>query len=91
MSLPAAAELYVYYKVSSAQAGAALQAFDACLAGLTGPRPRLMARDELASGLQTWMEIHAGAESAELEQKLAAALAPFISGSRHVERFGPLR
>jgi hypothetical protein len=85
-SLP---ELYVYYRVEAAQAEAAMQAFDQ--AGLGSSGLRLLRREHEPTVQQTWMEIHCGAAAAETEAKLAAVLAPYISGTRHIERFLPLR
>ena len=74
-------ELYVYYKVSPADAQAALGAFEAW------PGVQLLKRAEEGGDLQTWMEIHRGEDAAASEQALAARLRPYIHGSRHVERF----
>ncbi|MCV2368955.1 DUF4936 family protein [Roseateles oligotrophus] len=82
-------ELYVYYRVDAAQAEAALRAFDQAGLGFNGPR--LLRREHESPGQQTWMEIHCGAQAQESEAKLAALLAPYISGARHIERFLPLR
>jgi hypothetical protein len=82
-------ELYVYYRVDAAQAEAALRAFDQAGLGLSGPR--LLRREHESTDQQTWMEIHCGAQAQESEARLAAVLAPYISGTRHIERFLPLR
>lgn len=84
-------ELYVYYQVDNANLAAALRAFEQSSVGLIGPRPRLLRREEENSvGQQTWMEIHGGEHAQADEQRLAAALTPYLSGARHVERFLPL-
>ncbi len=85
-----AIELYVYYKVAETQAAAALQTYEQAQAGLGGPHPRLLRRTEVGAGLQTWMEIHRSADPEADERCLSAAMAPFILGDRHVERFVPL-
>ncbi|MDN3920630.1 DUF4936 family protein [Roseateles violae] len=81
-----AGELYVYYKLRAGLAAAARAAFDAA----RGMAPvRLLQRDEGGAWL-TWMEIYAP-EQPELEARIAAALAPFIEGERHGERFAELK
>lgn len=81
-------ERFVYYRVHESDAAGALQAFaQAVPAGSV----RLMRRlDAGAGALQTWMEIHAAATGAQTEPALAAALAPFIQGPRHLEQFVPV-
>ena len=81
-------ERFVYYRVHEADASAALQAF---LAAVPAGSVRLMRRlDAGAGALQTWMEIHAADTGAQTEPALAAALAPFIQGPRHLEQFVPI-
>jgi len=86
-------ELYVYYKLASAQRQAALAAFEVACAPLSEPRPRLLRRQDAmrGDGLETWMEIHSGSQAQQNEACLAAALAPFVQGQRHREKFLPLR
>jgi hypothetical protein len=84
-------EIYVYYKVDEANLDAALLAFEQASAALSGPRPRLLRRQESDAGTQTWMEIHYGADPLAAAQQLSEAMTPYISGARHVERFLPLR
>ena len=81
-------ERFVYYRVHESDAAAALQAFEQAVpAGSV----RLMRRlDAGAGALQTWMEIHAAETGAQTEPALAAALAPFIQGPRHLEQFVPV-
>ncbi len=88
MAVAPGVERFVYYRIHEADAAAALQAFQAAVpAGSV----RLMRRlDAGAGALQTWMEIHAAETSAQTEPALAAALAPFIQGPRHLEQFIPL-
>lgn len=85
-------ELYVYYKLGSAQGQVALAAYGAACEALSAPWPRLLRRqDELrVDGLETWMEIHTGPRALQTEAALASALAPFVVGQRHVEKFLPL-
>jgi hypothetical protein len=84
-------EIYVYYQVADANLAAALLAVEQALAASSGPRPRLLRREEENSaGQQTWMEIHGGEHAQSDEQRLAVALTPYLSGARHVERFQPL-
>lgn len=87
------AEIYVYYKLASARRQAALAAFEAACQALRGPRPRLLGRQDeaRADGLETWMEIHSGPQALQTETALASALAPFVEGQRHIEKFLPLR
>lgn len=92
MSEPAEVELYVYYKLAGTQRQAALAAFAAACQGLSEPRPRLLLRQDEApaTALETWMEIHTGPRAEQTEAVLAAALAAFVQGQRHIERFVPL-
>ncbi len=83
--MSAANELYVYYKIAPAQVAAALAVFE------DWPAVKLLKRADQADSLQTWMEIHRGPEAEASERSLAALLAPFITGPRHVERFEPVR
>jgi hypothetical protein len=92
-------ELFVYYRVRDADAAAAREAVAAMHAELRrswpGLRARLMTRQGVDGGKQTWMEtysladgargIDAGVES--VIEARAANLARFIDGSRHVEAF----
>jgi hypothetical protein len=79
--------LYVYYRVREADAAAALAAFRAARGASL--EPRLMRRPEGPQGLQTWMEVYDGAPE-DAEPRIAAALAAWISGERHLEHFVPL-
>ncbi|MEJ6004307.1 DUF4936 family protein [Paucibacter sp. AS339] len=81
-------ELYVYYKLAPSQADAARRAFEAAAGGAG----RLLQREEPGTELLTWMEIYRGPEPqvTGLEALVALALTPFISGSRHLERFRPM-
>lgn len=83
------AEIYVYYKLASARRQAALAAFEAACQALSGPRPRLLGRQDeaCAGGLETWMEIHTGPQALQTEAALASALAPYVEGLRHIEKF----
>lgn len=92
-----AAELYVYYKLPATQAAAARAALAPAWAGLHARWPQLQSRllqreAPAADGLLTWMEIHrpAAGMPAAWEQDLtplAEALAPWLAGARHTERF----
>lgn len=84
-------EVYVYYKVADVNLAAALLAFEGAVTGLSGPRPRLLRRQESDAGMQTWMEIHCGADPLAAAQLLSVAMTPYLSGARHIERFLPLR
>ncbi len=79
--------LYVYYRIREADASGALAAFRAAR-GSTAT-PQLMRRPDAAQGLQTWMEVYDGT-STDAEPDIAAAMAPWISGERHLEHFVPL-
>lgn len=79
--------LYVYYQVREADAAAALAAFRAARGASAAPQ--LLRRPDAAQGLQTWMEVYDRAPT-EAEPYIAAAMAPWISGARHLEHFVPL-
>ena len=78
-------ELYVYYKLRAERAAAARAAFEAARGDAS---VRLLQRPN-GGDLLTWMEIHAIEQSA-VEARIAAAMAPFIEGDRHRERFTAL-
>jgi hypothetical protein len=89
-------EIYVYYRVAAADAGAlavqvrALQA--ALRASHRGLQARLLRRPVVPGELQTWMEVYAipGGVSEELQGKIEAAAAPLLpslAGARHCEVF----
>ncbi|MDI4631449.1 DUF4936 family protein [Pelomonas sp. V22] len=84
MSAP---ELYVYYRLQASHAEAALTAFRQASAGCG---VRLLQKNDEA-GLLTWMETYATAEQQAHEPDVAAALAAFVEGARHHERFAPLQ
>lgn len=81
-----APERYVYYRLKPEQAEAARAAFDAARAGAA---VRLLQRADTEAGLLTWMEIYGPdvEQAAELEPRIAAALAGLIEEPRHVEHF----
>ena len=96
-------ELFVYYRVATADAAAAqaqVQALHAQLRGIDpGLDARLLRRPDEADGQQTWMETYAldagegpagvGPElQAEIEAR-AGRLLTLIDGPRHVEVFVP--
>lgn len=93
-------ELYIYYRVSSRDEPAALQAASSMQERLRERHPGLAARllrrpEPGADGLQTWMETYAlpgaGVNTA-LENEIAeaaSAWAAYISGPRHCEVFSP--
>lgn len=95
-------ELFIYYRVRSDQADAALSAAIAFQSGLRQAFPELRTRllrraEETSDGRQTWMETYATDPmqtpqgiSAALEARInqnAQALRPFIDGTRHTEAF----
>src|SRR5450631_818133 len=97
-------ELFVYYRVPAAQAGAAeaeVRALQTDLRGaITGLRTRLLRRPEESGAQQTWMEIYAfdamlgpAGVSPELQAEIEAEASrrlTWIEGPRHVEVFMPL-
>ncbi len=85
---PPGIERFVYYRIHESDTAAALAAFQAAVpAGSV----RLMRRlDAGAGALQTWMEVHAAETGAQTEPALAAALAAFVQGPRHLEQFVPV-
>lgn len=80
-------EVFVYYRLPGARAEAALAAFELASAG---SGVRLLQRADAATGELTWMEIYASADQLAHEPGIAAALAGFVDGERHRERFSPL-
>ncbi|KAF1037488.1 MAG: hypothetical protein GAK35_03902 [Herbaspirillum frisingense] len=91
-------DLYIYYRVSAAQAQqlhGKLKAVQAVLQGRFGIAGRLKRRPGEQDGAQTWMEIYEHIPSDHeqefgraLERALADAGIPaLIDGPRHVERF----
>ena len=95
-------ELFIYYRLRSTDAAAALVAVQVCLAQLRQQYPslstRLLRRPDEVDGLQTWMEIYStdpmrepAGVSAELqtviEAQTNAALQPWRVGARHTEVF----
>jgi len=82
-----AAELYVYYRIMPAHAEAARAAFQRAR-GASGVR--LLQRSDAAAEALTWMEVYATPEQQALEPGIAAALAAFVQGERHSERFAAL-
>ena len=94
-------ELFVYYRVHSAQAPVARAAVLAFQAELKSRHPalraRLLRRADGTDGEQTWMETYATdpltdgigitqSMQADIEAS-ARALAPFVQGVRHTEVF----
>lgn len=98
----AGCEAYIYYKIDSAAAEAALAAARAMLIGLmarhAGLSSRLLRRPEASEGDITLMEVHrytaaSGGIDAQLLQAIeraGSAMAPWLRGQRHVEVFVPL-
>jgi hypothetical protein len=85
-------DLYVYYKVSDADAARLaplVRTMQASLSACTGAR--LLRRPGSPDGLQTWMEVYPAVSerfAAELDLAVArAGLAPLLAGSRHAEVF----
>lgn len=83
----AAEEVYVYYRLPAAHAVAALRAFSQASEGCS---VRLLQKAD-STGLLTWMEIYESAEQFTHEPRIAAAMADFVEGVRHLERFAPLQ
>jgi hypothetical protein len=91
-------ELFIYYRVRSADAPGAQAAVAQMQAQLRVDYPRLIARllrwPIEDNGLQTWMETYASddgisdAMRADIETR-ALALSPMLAGSRHIEVFIP--
>ena len=89
-------DFYIYYQVKDADADSsplrsAVGAMQAMLARSHGVACQLKRRPQAQDGLQTWMEIYAGAP-AGFESVLSAAvvdagLAAWIAGPRHSELF----
>lgn len=80
-------ELYVYYRLKPEQASAAQAAFEAARVGAP---VRLLQGQDLEQGLLTWMEVYGADLPLPLEPRIAAAMEPFVQGTRHHERFEPL-
>ena len=92
-------ELFVYYRVRSADTAAAHAAVRAMQHGLRQTHPglatRLLTRAGEGDGLQTWMETYSLAGSAEgiapgIETQIearAASWSDLLAGPRHVEAF----
>ncbi len=89
-------QLYVYYRVDLAQLPAAVAAVTAVQARWLVRHPQahlaLLRRPELREGQVTLMEVlQLPATDLPLaEAECAAAVAPWLQGPRHVERFEPL-
>lgn len=95
---PAAAQrLYIYYRLAEVDLPAALAAAQALRCALLAAHPGLTAellrRPGLQHGQVTLMETYAhvlgvdGALAGLIEQHAAAALAAWLQGPRHMERF----
>ena len=91
-------ELFIYYRVRSADAPTAQAAVAQLQARLRTDYPRLIARlmrrpiEE--NGLQTWMEIYASDEGIGEAMRIdietrALALSSLLDGPRHTEVFVP--
>jgi hypothetical protein len=88
------ADLYIYYRVSEAQAAQLaprVQAMQASLKAAHGVAGQLKRRPASQDGQQTWMEIYpatgAGFDAALAAAVLEAAIADQIDGQRHTEVF----
>ena len=92
-------ELYVYYRVRTADAAAARRDIEALQEGLrathAGLEARLLRRPQASDGLETWMEVYARpsdaagvseALQADIEAR-AAGCRTHLEGPRHVEVF----
>lgn len=95
---PAAAQrLYIYYRIAEADLAAVLGAVHDLQQTLQavhpGLRAELLRRPGLRDGQITLLEIYAHARAMHqplalcIERRAAAALAPWLQGPRHVERF----
>ena len=90
-------DLYVYYKVRSADAVALaprVRAMQADLAARAGVSVQLKHRPQDQDGLQTWMEVYPGV-AAGFDAVLAravdgAGIAPLLAGPRRAEVFTDL-
>lgn len=95
-------ELFIYYRLHSADADAARAAFDTQHAALAQRHPALVCRllcrsDDAQDGLQTWMEHYStdpmrSPDGVSTQQQLdieasASAWLPLVLGTRHVEVF----
>ncbi|WP_425259476.1 DUF4936 family protein [Rubrivivax sp. RP6-9] len=85
---------YVYYRVPEAQLQAALAALRPLHAELrrAGTAVELLRRPGAPRGLVTLMDVYSADDptAARFEARAAAALAPWLDGSRHVEQFEPV-
>jgi hypothetical protein len=91
-------ELFIYYRIRADAARTALAAAQAMQARLREEHPgltaRLLRRPDNQDQQQTWMEIYTSPAGVtpDLEARIeeaAAALAPFVVGTRHTEAFIP--
>lgn len=96
-------ELFIYYRIPSAQASAAHAAVLEFQARLRARHPglstQLYKRTDDSMDLQTWMETYAlrrpdgtGGVDIGLQREIdaeASCLAPFLGGARHTEVFAP--
>ena len=93
----AAQRLYIYYRVAGADLPAALAAAQALRTALLAAQPGLIAellrRPGEPGGHITLMETYAHPQGVDealaglIERQATAALAPWLQGPRHVERF----
>jgi len=90
-------DLYIYYQVREADAGAVLPlvaAMQAKLAARYSLTPQLKRRPQARDGLQTWMEVYPATPdgfAAALEQAVVdSGLVALLAGPRHVEVFTDL-
>lgn len=79
-------EFFVYYKLHAGQAEAARAAFEQAR---EGQPVRLLQRSDTDPVFLTWMEIYGPAlpDAAALQARVAAHMAPFAQGPRHLESF----
>lgn len=95
-------ELFIYYAVDPAQAGALREALAAWHRALRAEHPgliaRVLVRSDAPGARQTWMETYStrpellpdgidAALQARIEADARARLLPLIAGDRHVEVF----
>lgn len=77
-------QLYVYYRIATANAETALTAFRK--ARVEAPIELLQRPEPDADGCRTWMEIYPEGWT-HREPQVAVAMAPWLASERKIERF----
>lgn len=89
-------ELFIYYRATQENASVLHAQVSRMQTELRarhrGLQARLLRRPEAADGLHTWMETYSSPDGIDSAlqaaiESAALALAPWIEGSRHIERF----